>query len=57
MRIERESIVDDEYLKKKKKGAPLLIPLRNTVGTIVTAYNCGGTIPNTKEYTGNICIG
>lgn len=56
MRIERESIVDDEYLKKKK-GAPLLIPLRNTVGTIVTAYNCGGTIPNTKEYTGNICIG
>lgn len=43
--------VDNEYFKKKKK-TPLLIPLRDTDGTIVTVYNCGGTIPNTKEYTG-----
>lgn len=42
--------VDNECFKKKK--TPLLIPLRDTDGTIVTVYNCGGTIPNTKEYTG-----
>lgn len=41
--------VDNECLKKKM---PLLISLRDTDGTIVTVYNCGGTIPNTKEYTG-----